>query len=81
VKTSKPGGAEYLTIQASGFPEGPKPHYYTLVRPWDDMGEPTMPDLFPDGHLGVPGLWNVYIRGLVHVFVANFSILLRHLCN
>mmetsp|Transcript_1173 Transcript_1173/g.3040 ORF Transcript_1173/g.3040 Transcript_1173/m.3040 type:complete len:204 (-) Transcript_1173:681-1292(-) len=56
VDTSKPGGAQYLTIQGYGYPEGPKKpiHYYTLVRPWDDYGEPTMPDLFPDGHLGVP---------------------------
>ena len=62
VKTNKPGGSEYLTIQGVGYPEGPKPHYYTLVQPWDDFGEPTMPDLFPDGHLGVPGaLWRYFI--------------------
>ncbi len=58
VPSGKPGGSQYLTIQGIGYPEGPTkpPHYYTLVQPWDDFGEPTMPDLFPDGHLGVPGL-------------------------
>lgn len=83
VKTSKPGGAEYLTIQASGYPDGPKPHYYTLVRPWDDFGEPTMPDLFPDGHLGVPGVFQhiALVRPNHSHYVAHRKIICLAVCK
>lgn len=47
---------KYLTIQAQGFPDGPKEpaHYYTLIQPWDDIGKPSMPEFYPDAQLGVP---------------------------
>jgi hypothetical protein len=47
---------KYLTIQAQGFPDGPKEaaHYYTLIQPFDDFGQPSMPDFYPDAALGVP---------------------------
>jgi len=48
---------KYLTIQAQGFPDGPKEpaHYYTLIQPFDDYGQPSMPEFYPDAALGVPG--------------------------
>eukprot|EP00286_Rhodomonas_abbreviata_P011891 CAMPEP_0181327034 /NCGR_PEP_ID=MMETSP1101-20121128/21857_1 /TAXON_ID=46948 /ORGANISM="Rhodomonas abbreviata, Strain Caron Lab Isolate" /LENGTH=211 /DNA_ID=CAMNT_0023435609 /DNA_START=8 /DNA_END=643 /DNA_ORIENTATION=+ len=47
---------KYLTVVAQGFPDGPKEdaHYYLLIQPYDDFGKPTMPDLLPDGKLGIP---------------------------
>eukprot|EP00287_Rhodomonas_sp_CCMP768_P006378 CAMPEP_0196730202 /NCGR_PEP_ID=MMETSP1091-20130531/10318_1 /TAXON_ID=302021 /ORGANISM="Rhodomonas sp., Strain CCMP768" /LENGTH=210 /DNA_ID=CAMNT_0042073161 /DNA_START=13 /DNA_END=645 /DNA_ORIENTATION=- len=47
---------KYLTVVGQGFPDGPDadPHYYLLIQPWDDFGQATMPDLYPDGALGVP---------------------------
>lgn len=47
---------KYLTIQAQAFPDGPKEpaHYYTLIQPYDDYGQPSMPEFYPDGALGVP---------------------------
>lgn len=47
---------KYLTIQAQGFPDGPKEpaHYYTLIQPYDDFGQPSMPEFYPDAALGVP---------------------------
>jgi hypothetical protein len=42
--------------QAQGFPDGPKEaaHYYTLIQPYDDFGQPSMPEFYPDAALGVP---------------------------
>jgi hypothetical protein len=46
----------YPRTQAQAFPDGPKEpaHYYTLIQPYDDYGQPSMPEFYPDGALGVP---------------------------
>lgn len=45
-----------MHAQAQGFPDGPKAeaHYYTLIQPYDDFGQPSMPEFYPDAALGVP---------------------------
>ena len=46
----------FLHAQAQGFPDGPKEpaHYYTIIQPYDDYGQPSMPEFYPDAALGVP---------------------------
>ncbi len=54
--TPREHGCTRWHAQAQGFPDGPKAeaHYYTLIQPYDDFGQPSMPEFYPDAALGVP---------------------------
>jgi len=56
--------------QAQGFPDGPKEaaHYYTMIQPFDDYGQPSMPEFYPDAALGVPEVSSCPTHTLTYIY-------------